>query len=99
MPELLIITLNITIILIAYLLVYPKVAGSDGNKVASNDIIASCLSLLVAGSIFWNTGQVFNTILFDLNWFWFTIITYLILELPLMLWYYNKHNVWDSFHS
>lgn len=44
-PELTIIFLNIIIVLIAYLFVYPKVAGSNGNKVAFNDVVASSIAL------------------------------------------------------
>ncbi len=92
-PELTLISVNIIIIAIAYFFIYPSVAGSDLKKIANNDIIASCISLLVAGSIFWGAQQEFNMIFFSANWFWFAIVTYLIIEIPFMRWYFKKHDV------
>ena len=96
-PELLIIGLNMLVILIAYFIIYPKYCGSDGLKISSNDLAATALVLTIAGSIFWGTGEQFNLILFSANWFWFTLITYALMEIPIMLWYFKKHNVWSSF--
>jgi len=96
-PELIIIGLNLVVIFIAYFVVYPKFCGSDGMKIAYNDLAASGIVLFVTGSIFWGTGEQLSLILFSVNWFWFTLLTYLIIEIPLMLWYFKKHDVWSSF--
>lgn len=96
-PELFVVVLNVSIITIAYFLVYPKFCGSDGNKIAVNDIFASSISLLIVGSMYWGSGIEFNLIFTDVNWFWFTLITYMIIEIPLMLWYFKKHDVWSTF--
>jgi len=96
-PELLIIVMNVIVILFSYFVVYPKFCGSDGMKISTNDLAASGIVLLVAGSIFWGTGVQFNMFLFSVNWFWFTLLTYLIIEIPLMLWYFKKYDVWSSF--
>jgi len=96
-PEWIILVLNLGIVAIAYGWVYPRVAGNDGNKIALNDVMASLVSLLIAGILFWDSGQRFNALLFDLNWFWFTLLTYALIEIPFMLWYFNKHDVWQSF--
>jgi hypothetical protein len=98
-PELVIVALNISIILIAYLYVYPKKAGSDGNKIAIHDLIASLLSLFIAGTMFWGSGYEFNALIISLNWFWFTLLTYASFEIPFALWYYNKHNVWETWRT
>ena len=98
-PELIIICLNTVVILAAYLVIYPKVAGADGSKIAINDAIASVICLVVAGSLFWETGQNFNIIFTNVNWFWFTILSYAAIEIPFMIWYYNKHDVWKSLGS
>ena len=96
-PELIIIGLNTFVVLVAYLLIYPKVAGSDGNKVALNDLFASAICLVVASSLFWETGQEFNIIIIKVNWFWFTLLSYVVIEFPFMIWYFKKHGVWESF--
>lgn len=98
-PEMIIIGLNTVVVLIAYFIIYPKVAGSDGNKVAVNDLIASCICLAIAGSLFWETGQKFNMIFTNVNWFWFSLISYAAIEIPFMIWYYNKHDMWKSLGS
>jgi hypothetical protein len=92
-PELIIILLNAVVVPVAYLLIYPKAAGSDVNKIAINDVIASAISIVVAGSMFWGSNQEFNAIFTSVNWFWFTILTYAAIEIPFMIWYCNKHNV------
>jgi hypothetical protein len=98
-PELFIVLLNVVVIAIAYFYVYPRYCGSDGNKIAINDIFASGIPLLIAGLIYWGSGVEFNIIFTTVNWFWFTLITYFVLEIPLMLWYFKKHNVWESFNT
>ncbi|MEX0737748.1 MAG: hypothetical protein WD071_00240 [Pseudohongiella sp.] len=98
-PEIMIIALNIFVISAAYFVVYPKFCGADGMKIANNDIAATGIVLIIAGSIFWGTGEQFSLILFSVNWFWFTFLTYLAIELPLMIWYFKKHDVWPSFKT
>ena len=92
--ELTIIVLNTAILLIAYLSVYPKIAGVDINKVALFDIIASGLSLLIVGLKYWGTDQDFTLAFMQLstqvNWFWFTLISYSVLEIPIALWYFRE---------
>jgi hypothetical protein len=92
-PELVIIALNTALILIAYLYVYPKRAGSDANKIANHDLVASSLSIFIAGSMYWGSGYEFNAILTSLNWFWFALLTYALLEIPFVVWYWKKYNV------
>lgn len=92
-PELSILILNIVILAMAYLVVYPKTVGGNLNKLLVNDIIASLTALLVAGSVFWGSDYQFNLIVTNLNWFWFTLLTYAVLEIPLMLWYLKKYNI------
>jgi hypothetical protein len=98
-PEMIIVGLNAVVVLAAYLVIYPKLAGSDGNKIAINDVMASAICLIVAGSLFWETGQNFNIIFTNVNWFWFTLLSYATIEIPFMIWYYNKHDMWKSLGS
>lgn len=98
-PELIIIGLNTLVVLIAYLVIYPKAAGSGRAKIVINDLIASAICLIVAGSLFWETDQAFNIIFTEVNWFWFTLISYSAIEIPFMIWYCKKHDVWRSIDS
>ena len=87
--ELSIILLNVVIILIAYAWVYPKLAGKNINKVAAIDGVASGLALVIVANKYWGQGVIFNFFQFELNWFWFTLVTYTIIEIPIALWYFK----------
>lgn len=95
--EALVVLMNLIIVGASYYLVYPKLAGNNFNKIAFYDLLSSGLALLLVGSKFWETGQVFHLIGFELNWFWFTIITYGVIEIPVSIRYFKKHNVDTSF--
>ena len=82
LPELAIIILNFVIVLVAYFSVYPKLAGNNVNEIAIYDLIASGLALFIVGVKFWGSNYQFNLIVTDVNWFWFTLITYSVIELP-----------------
>lgn len=96
-PEMILLGINILIICVAYFLIYPKFCGSNGHKVAINDLLASIAALTAAGSLFWGSGQRFSLLFLSLNWFWFTLLTYAVIEIPFMLWYFKKYDVWKSF--
>lgn len=95
-PELTILGLNVIVIIVAYFLIYPKFCGRDGKKIVNNDLIATAMVLSISGTLFWGSGQQFNMIFFSVNWFWFTLITYAVIETPLMIWYFNRYDVWPS---
>ena len=95
-PELIIIFINILIILFAYVWLYPRVAGSDLTKIANYDFVASIVSIGISGILFWELNIEFYAIFGTLNWFWFALVTYLTLEIPMVLWYIKKYNVLDS---
>ena len=91
--EILVIALNLVIVLVAYLSVYPKLAGNNLNRISFFDIFASGLALIIVGSKYWGTGQEFSLIFTQVNWFWFTLITYATIEVPVMLWYFTKNKI------
>jgi len=93
-PELLILALNLIVILLVYFIVFPLFCGANVKKLVKNDMLAVAIILLVSGSIFWGTEQVFKLLLFSVNWFWFTLISYSIMEIPFMLYYLKKHNLY-----
>jgi hypothetical protein len=92
-PELTIIAINIAVLAVAYFYVYPRYCGPSLNKVAMNDIAASGIPLLIAGLSFWDSGVEFNLLITAANWFWFTLVTYAIIEAPLTIWYFNKYKI------
>jgi uncharacterized membrane protein len=95
-PEALVIILNLTVILIAYIGVFPRFAGSDLQRIAINDLLASAVCLLVSASLFWNVGRHFNALLFNTNWFWFTLLSYMLMETPFMYVYLKKRGLLEA---
>ncbi|PKI16441.1 hypothetical protein [Colwellia sp. 12G3] len=87
--ELSILLLNAVIIVIAYVSVYPKLAGKNINKVALFDFVASGLAIFIVANKYWGTAIHFDFLMFELNWFWFTLLSYSILEIPVAIWYFR----------
>lgn len=92
-PELAIILLNLIIILVAYLSIYPKLAGNNFNKISFYDLFASGFAFLVVGFNYWGTGHEFSLLITTTNWFWFTLVIYGAIEIPIMVWYFKKQKV------
>lgn len=92
-PELLIIGLNFCVVAVAYLSVFPSLAGKNLSKIAYCDLATSAVSLCIVGSVYWGASHSFNLILIDVNWFWFTLITYAIIEVPAYLFYAKYHGI------
>jgi hypothetical protein len=91
--ELSIILLNLIIILVAYLSIYPKVAGSSFNKISFYDLFASSFAFLVVGLNYWGSGHEFSLLITNTNWFWFTFVTYGAIEIPIAVWYFKKQKI------
>lgn len=91
-PELAVFALNLAIVLTAYLSVYPRLAGFDLNRMSVYDLVASLLSLGIVGLKFWGSGYEFHLLAFEVNWFWYTLITYTAIELPVMWWYMSRRD-------
>lgn len=92
-PEIVVLSINLGIIVFAYFFIYPKYAKKDMRKMSMFDLILSLLSLVIAGFLFWGQGIKFNAILFNLNWFWFSLLTYFLIEAPFIYGYYKKYDV------
>ena len=92
-PEFQVLAINAVILGIAYFAVYPRIPNVTVMKMARNDIILTGLALLVAGALFWNTDQIFSLLLFSANWFWFSLLTLAIMELPLFMWFCHRNGL------
>ncbi|GGW59509.1 hypothetical protein [Alishewanella tabrizica] len=90
-PELAVILLNATLLVLAYFWFYPRVAGANLQKVALFDVLTTAIALLIVGVKFWGSDYAFELLSFHFNWFWFTLLTYLVLEIPLSFWYLKRY--------
>ncbi len=95
-PELLVILLNLSILSFSYIWFFPRIAGADAIKLAKYDLISFLVSIIISGFFFYGSYIELNAIFTTLNWFWFTMLTFFILEIPFALWYFNKNGIWDS---
>lgn len=92
-PEQFVLLVNAVILGCAYFIVYPRFAGADQTRLAINDLIANGCALLVVGSNYLGTDQQFDLLFIDLGWFGFTVATFLLMELPLFLWYAQRYGL------
>ena len=92
-PETLLLALNGIILSLAYFLIYPRMVGADINKLVQSDLLATATSVIVAGFVFWGTNQPFDLLFGEVNWFAFSVVTFLLMEVPFALWYLKKFDV------
>ena len=92
-PEILVLLLNTIILVLAYCVVYPRTVGADIAKLLQSDLMATATSLVVAGFLFWGTNQQFDLLLGEVNWFAFSLVTFLLMEIPFALWYLKRFDI------
>ena len=92
-PETLLLALNGIILSLAYFLIYPRMVGADINKLMQSDLLATATSVIVAGFVFRGTNQPFDLLFGEVNWFAFSVVTFLLMEVPFALWYLKKFDV------
>jgi hypothetical protein len=101
MNELNMIFVILVTLAVSYLWVYPTFAGNDIKRLHLYDIGLTAIPIAIAGAFFWVSDPPFSLIFFETNWFVFTIVSYVILELPLSFWYLKARGIsqayWDSF--
>lgn len=91
--ELIILLLDAALIVFCYQLLYPRQVGSSRARLIINDAIATVVALMVAGSLYAGSEQTFLLLVVEVNWFWFTLITYSLMELPFAIRYMRRHNM------
>jgi len=93
MPELSIISPVLVVVAGGYLFIFPKVAGKNIDKIALFDLACWVFVFVLVGFKYWGSGYEFSLLLFNTNWFWFTLIVYGGIEIPFFIWYCKKHDV------
>ena len=58
-----------------------------------NDFLATATSVIVAGYLFWGNDHQFDLLVGEVNWFIFSVVTFLTMEVPFALWYLEKFDV------
>ncbi|MBU2863617.1 hypothetical protein KO489_07170 [Reinekea forsetii] len=77
--------------LAAYTLIYPKIAGHSFERVTYCDIFVTGFIFLAVAQKYWGSGVLFSFLGLQMNWFWFTLLVSGVIEVPLLMWYYQKY--------
>jgi hypothetical protein len=93
--EWVILLINAVVLCLAYFWVYPRFAKADMNRLLVNDLLANGTALLAAGLLFQGTGQRFQFIVFELGWFGFTLLTFVLMELPFFWSYARRYRLFE----
>ncbi len=89
-PTLLVIGINSSLLLLAYLWIFPCYARNDWNQLMTLDCLFCGCSLLICGLLYWGSGEQLGFGSWTTNWFWFALLSYFIIEFPLFIWYYQR---------
>jgi hypothetical protein len=81
----------------SYFWMYPKFARNDVQKMAWLDIALSFIPIGISALLFWVSDPKFNLIFFETNWFVFTLVVLVILELPLFFWYIKARGLGSEY--
>lgn len=92
-PELTLLIINGVLMAYAYLWAYPALTDKKISAIMYRDMAISVAALGIAGALFWGSGIQFSMVLFETNWFWFSVITLFAMETPLFFWFANKHGI------
>ena len=87
MNELLVVFYLLATMAVAYLWFYPKVVGNNVKLMMWMDIVVTGIPVAISAILFWESDPVFSLFGWELNWFFFTIIAMVAIELPVFLLY------------
>lgn len=81
---------NASVLLLAYSWIYPRFAGDDVQRMSLIDLGLSGVTLAINGVIFFGSGLEFNVFGLAMNWFFFGLISYFLLEIPPYIYYLTQ---------
>jgi hypothetical protein len=101
MNELLVVFYILATLALAYLWIYPKYIGNNIKLMAWVDAVVTSIPIGISAILFWTSDPIFQLFTFELNWFFFTLIVLLVIELPIFLLYLKARNLgkayWQAF--
>ena len=92
-PEVKILILNAAVLAVAYAGIYPSLREKTLRRMMQCDVVLTIAVMVAAGALFAGSGIRFGLILFDANWFFFTLLTLMAMEAPLFLWFCKRHGI------
>ncbi|WBU57210.1 hypothetical protein [Paracoccus sediminicola] len=92
-PELQILSVNATILATAYLGIYPTMRQRTLNRMLRTDLVLTGIALVTAWGLFGGARISFDALLFDTNWFLFSLLSLSFMETPLFLWFCKRNGI------
>ncbi len=96
-PENIVFIINLILASFAYLWLYPQIVKDDMMRLMNYDLLVSGVAILIAGILFYGSNIIFSFFNIETNWFWFSLISYFIIETPFVLWYLSRNDMWKKF--
>ena len=78
---------------VAYVVLFPMLGPRSIGRMALYDLAVTAAMLLVNGMLFAGPGTRFSLVLFETNWVVFTLVTAVVIESPLFLWYARRNGL------
>lgn len=97
MNELTVLLVIVATIAVSYLYVYPKYAGNNVRLMQWLDVAMSAIPIGISAALFLTSDPSFRFIFFETNWFFFTLLTHFVLELPFFALYIKARGLWKEY--
>ena len=92
-PEAKILILNAACLAVAYLGIYPSIRHKTVHRIALADLGVTAAALAAAGALFAGSGIRFHLLGVPMGWLGFAFVTFLLMEIPLMAWFFRRHGI------
>lgn len=99
MNELIVIAIVLATLSIAYLWVYPTFAGRNVKLMSYMDIGFTFVPAAVSALLFWQSDPVFRVFGLELNWFIYSILAYMVIEIPVFILYVKARGLWPEYKA
>ena len=97
MNELLVVFYILATLAVAYLVIYPRYVGNNVKLMMWLDVPITAVPLGISALLFWVSDPKFNLFGIELNWFIFTLVTMLLIELPIFLLYLKARGLSQAY--
>ena len=95
--ELLVVFYILLTLAFAYLWFYPKVVGERVKLMAWMDVVVTSIPVAISALLFWESDPTLRLLIFDLNWFFFTLLAMFAIELPIFLLYLRARGLNEKY--
>ena len=97
MNELLVVFYILATLAVAYLWLYPKYVGNNIKLMAWVDVVVTSIPIGISAILFWTSDPVFQLFSFELNWFVYTLVVLLAIELPIFILYLKARGLTKAY--